>query len=73
MQEHRPPPHGPLGRSLLLGGAVIGFAMLGLGRVDHAEICRSAVPLIVTERTPPFQKVRTAASFGEDRMQCLEN
>jgi len=29
MQEHRPPPHGPLGRSLLLGGAVIGFAMLG--------------------------------------------
>jgi hypothetical protein len=27
MQEHGPPPHAPLGRSLLLGGAVIGFAM----------------------------------------------
>jgi hypothetical protein len=29
MQVRGPPPHRPLGRTLLLGGAVIGFAILG--------------------------------------------
>jgi len=29
MQVRGPPPHRPFGRTLLLGGAVIGFAMLG--------------------------------------------